>query len=75
VAERSGCLGYQRLEECGGLHQVLRRIQQAALEQEPSYRVKRALTDGVLGQRLRQFADHITATAGEESSERVRNWF
>jgi hypothetical protein len=28
-----------------------------------------------LGQQLRQFADHITATAGEESGERVRNWF
>jgi hypothetical protein len=28
-----------------------------------------------LGQRLRRFADHITATAGEEHGERVRNWF
>jgi hypothetical protein len=28
-----------------------------------------------LGQRLCRFADHITATAGEESGERVRNGF
>ena len=28
-----------------------------------------------LGQRLRRFADHITATAGKEHGERVRNWF
>ncbi len=28
-----------------------------------------------LGQRLRRFADHITATVGEEHGERVRNWF
>jgi len=28
-----------------------------------------------LGQRLRRFADHITATLGEEHGERVRNWF
>ena len=27
-----------------------------------------------LGQRLRRFVDHITATAGEEHGERVRNW-
>ncbi len=28
-----------------------------------------------LGQRLRRFAEHITATVGEEHGERVRNWF
>jgi hypothetical protein len=28
-----------------------------------------------LGQRLRRFADHITATVGEEQGERVRRWF
>src|SRR6267143_5055568 len=28
-----------------------------------------------LGQRLRRFADHITATVGEEPGERVRHWF
>src|SRR5712664_215206 len=28
-----------------------------------------------LGQRLRRFADHITATVGEEHGERIRNWF
>src|ERR1700704_2476527 len=28
-----------------------------------------------LGQRLRRFANHITATVGEEHGERVRNWF
>jgi hypothetical protein len=28
-----------------------------------------------LGQRLRHFADHITATVGEEHGERVRHWF
>jgi hypothetical protein len=28
-----------------------------------------------LGQRLRHFADHLTATVGVEHSERVRNWF
>src|SRR5712671_1047856 len=28
-----------------------------------------------LGQRLRRFADHITATVGEDQGERVRSWF
>jgi len=28
-----------------------------------------------LGQRLRRFADHITATVGEDHGERVHNWF
>jgi hypothetical protein len=28
-----------------------------------------------LGQRLRRFADHITATVGKEHGERVRHWF
>ena len=39
------------------------------------YRQRNSLRVVALGQRLRRFADHITATAGEESSERVRNWF
>jgi hypothetical protein len=28
-----------------------------------------------LGQRLRRFADHLTATVGEDHGERVRHWF
>jgi len=28
-----------------------------------------------LGQRLRHFADHLTATRGQEHGERVRHWF
>jgi hypothetical protein len=28
-----------------------------------------------LGQRLRRFADHLTATVGKEHGERVRHWF
>jgi hypothetical protein len=28
-----------------------------------------------LGQRLRHFADHVTATVGQEHGERVRQWF
>jgi len=28
-----------------------------------------------LGQRLRHFADHLTATLGQEHGERVRHWF
>jgi hypothetical protein len=28
-----------------------------------------------LGQRLRRFVDHLTATVGEEHGERVRHWF
>jgi transposase-like protein len=28
-----------------------------------------------LGQRLRRFADHITATVGEDHGERMHNWF
>src|SRR6266571_6677010 len=28
-----------------------------------------------LGQRLRRFADHVTATVGQEHGARVRNWF
>jgi hypothetical protein len=28
-----------------------------------------------LGQSLRRFADHITATVGEDQGERVRSWF
>jgi hypothetical protein len=29
----------------------------------------------VLGQRLRHFVDHVTATAGPANGERVRRWF
>src|SRR5713226_9777055 len=36
---------------------------------------RKSLRVVALGQRLRRFADHITATVGEEHGERVRNWF
>ena len=38
-------------------------------------RQRKSLRVVALGQRLRHFADHITATVGEEHGERVRNWF
>jgi hypothetical protein len=38
-------------------------------------RQRKSLRVVALGQRLRRFADHITATVGEEHGERVRNWF
>src|SRR5215467_5449550 len=38
-------------------------------------RQRKSLRVVSLGQRLRRFADHITATVGEEHGERVRNWF
>jgi len=37
-------------------------------------RQRKSLRVVSLGQRLRHFVDHITATAGEEHGERVRNW-
>lgn len=39
------------------------------------WRQRTSLRVVALGQRLRRFADHITATVGEEDGERVRNWF
>jgi hypothetical protein len=122
----------------GDLAPLEHKFQQAALDQEPSYRVKGALNDGfdsttksmrtlfpgarlgnclrhainklpdklvgltaplrrglrskfhtllhrcrtrkslrvvALGQSLRRFADHITATVGEDQGECVRSWF
>jgi hypothetical protein len=38
-------------------------------------RQRKSLRVVALGQRLRHFADHITATVGEEDGKRVRNWF
>jgi len=38
-------------------------------------RQRKSLRVVALGQRLRRFADHITATVGREHGERVRNWF
>jgi hypothetical protein len=38
-------------------------------------RQRKSLRVVALGQRLRRFADYITATEGEEHGERVRNWF
>jgi hypothetical protein len=37
-------------------------------------RQRKSLRVVSLGQRLRRFVDHITATEGEEHGERVRNW-
>jgi transposase-like protein len=37
-------------------------------------RQRKSLRVVALGQRLRHFADHVTATVGEEHGERVRNW-
>src|SRR5438034_4336784 len=131
-------LGYTEAASAAAFTQSYREFQQAALQQEPSYRVRGILTDGfdsttssmrtlfpgarlgyclrhalnklpsklvgvsapvrqglrskfhsllhrcrqrkslrvvALGQRLRHFADHITATVGEEHGERVRHWF
>lgn len=130
-------LGYSDSKSAAAFTESYGQFQQAALEHEPSYRVKGALIDGFdsttksmqtlfpgarlgyclrhalnklpdklvglaapvrkglrskfhallhrcrqrkslrvisLGQRLRRFVDHITATAGEEHGERVRNW-
>ena len=38
-------------------------------------RQRKSLRVVALGQRLRHFVDHLTATVGEEHGERVRNWF
>ena len=38
-------------------------------------RQRKSLRVVALGQRLRHFADHITATLGQEHGERVRHWF
>ena len=37
-------------------------------------RQRNSLRGVALGQRLRRFVDHLTATVGEEHGERVRNW-
>ena len=131
-------LGYSDSKSAAAFTQSYGVFQQAALEQEPSYRVKGALTDGFdstvssmrtlfprarlgfclrhalnklpdkliglsatvrqglrstfhtllhrcrqrkslrvvsLGQRLRRFAEHISATVDEKHGERVRRWF
>jgi len=130
-------LGYTEAASTAAFTQSYREFQQAALQQEPSYRVRGILTDGfdsttssmrtlfpgarlgnclrhainklpgtltaipsavrktlrsqfhtllyrarqrkglrvfALGQRLRHFADHVTATAGPANGERVRRW-
>jgi hypothetical protein len=38
-------------------------------------RQRNSLRVVALGQRLRRFVDHLTATVGEEHGERVRSWF
>ena len=38
-------------------------------------RTRKSLRVVALGQRLRRFADHLTATVGEDHGERVRKWF
>jgi hypothetical protein len=38
-------------------------------------RTRTSLRVVALGQRLRRFADHITATVGADQGERVRSWF
>ena len=38
-------------------------------------RQRKSLRVVALGQRLRRFVDHLTATVGEEHGERVRHWF
>jgi hypothetical protein len=131
-------LGYTTEASAAAFTESYRGFQQAALQQEPSYRVKGVLTDGfdsttkslrmlfpgvrvgiclrpallklpkklmaitspvrtalrtqfhtlwyrarqrkglrvfALGQRLRRFVDHVTATAGPANGNRVRQWF
>jgi transposase-like protein len=131
-------LGYSESKSAVAFTESYGAFQYAALEQEPSYQVRGALTDGfdsttssmrtlfprahlgfclrhalnklpsklkglstpvrqslrskfhsllhrcrqrkslrvvALGQRLRHFANHVTATVGEAHGERVRNWF
>src|SRR3977135_2672552 len=41
----------------------------------PRCRQRTSLRVVALGQRLRHFADHLTATLGQEHGERVRHWF
>ncbi len=130
-------LGYTEAASTAAFTQSYRAFQQAALQQEPSYRVRGILTDGfdsttssmrtlfpgarlgnclrhalnklpgkltaipsavrktlraqfhtllyrarqrkglrvfALGQRLRHFVDHVTATAGPANGQRVRRW-
>src|ERR1043166_5868558 len=130
-------LGYTEAASTAAFTQSYREFQQAALQQEPSYRVRGILTDGfdsttssmrtlfpgarlgnclrhainklpaklvaipsavrktlrsqfhtllyrarqrkglrvfALGQRLRHFVDHVTATAGPANGQRVRRW-
>ena len=38
-------------------------------------RTRKSLRVVALGQRLRRFADHLTATVGADQGERVRRWF
>jgi hypothetical protein len=131
-------LGYTTEANAAAFTESYGKFQRAALQQEPSYRVKGVLTDGfdsttkslrtlfpgarlgtclrhallklpkklaaipsplrkalrtqfhtlwyrarqrkglrvfALGQRLRHFVDHVTATAGEANGHRVRQWF
>src|SRR6266566_810903 len=131
-------LGYTEASSTAAFTQSYREFQQAALQQEPLYRVRGILTDGfdsttssmrtlfpgarlgnclrhainklpgklvaiaspvrkalrsqfhtllyrarqrkglrvfALGQRLRHFVEHVTATAGAANGERVRRWF
>jgi hypothetical protein len=131
-------LGYTEEASAVAFTQSYREFQRAAVDQEPSYRVKGVLTDGfdsttrslrtlfpgvrvgtclrhallklpkklmaipspvrkalrtqfhtlwyrarqrkslrvfALGQRLRHFVDHVTATAGSANGARVRHWF
>src|ERR671933_271655 len=131
-------LGYTEAASTAAFTQSYREFQQAALQQDPSYRVRGILTDGfdsttkslrtlfpgarlgtclrhalnklpkklaaipspvrkalraqfhtllyrarqrkglrvfALGQRLRHFVDHVSATAGAANGERVRRWF
>ena len=130
-------LGYTEAASTAAFTQSYREFQQAALQQDPSYRVRGILTDGfdsttsslrtlfpgarlgiclrhaikklptklvaipsavrktlrsqfhtllyrarqrkglrvfALGQRLRHFVDHVTATAGAANGQRVRRW-
>src|SRR5919205_3967852 len=131
-------LGYTEEASAAAFTQSYQEFQRAAVDQEPTYRVKGVLTDGfdsttksmrtlfpgarvgtclrhallklpkklmaitspvrkalrtqfhtlwyrarqrkslrvfALGQRLRRFADHVTAAAGPANGERVRRWF
>src|ERR671924_1438814 len=78
-------LGYSASKSAAAFTESYGVFQRAALEHEPSYQVRGALTDGfdstvssmrvvALGQRLRHFADRIATTVGEAHGERVRQW-